>query len=104
MEMNDVPLGTLIYGDQKNYPGSGLKTQHAKEGSSHNSPLGLSISLLSQINTIYRVPVNHPNMTLGASEAKFVFDTVAIAISAMVTDAYARYQASKKAATDSNTP
>lgn len=103
VEMNDVPIGTLIYGDQKTYPGSGLKTQHAKEGGSHDSPLGLTISLLSQINAIYRVPVNHPEMNLDAIEAKFVFDTAAIAISAMVTDAFARYQASKKSAATSGT-
>jgi hypothetical protein len=98
VELNDVPLGTLIYGDQKNYPGSGLLTQHAKEGSSHESPLGLIISLLSQINAIYRRPIMHPKMSLGANEAKFVFDTAAIAISAMVTDALTRYKASQKAA------
>lgn len=96
--LTDVPIGTLIYGDQKNHPGSGLVVQHAKEGNSHESQLGLAISLLSQINAIYRRPIMHPKMSLGAIEAKFVFDTAAIAISAMVTDALTRYQANKKAA------
>jgi hypothetical protein len=93
VELKDVPLGKLIYGDPKSYPNSGLRTQHAKEGSSHDDALGLIISLLSQINAIYRRPIMHPEMSLSAAKAKFVFDTAAIAISAMVTDAVDRLQA-----------
>jgi hypothetical protein len=96
VELNDVPLGTLIYGHQKDYPGSGLKTQHTREGGSHESPLGLTISLLSQLNAIYRCPIMHPKMSLGPNEAKFVFDTAAIVISAMVTDTVERFNRKKK--------
>jgi hypothetical protein len=101
--LDDVPLGTLIYGDKK-IPNSGLKTQHAKEGNSHEQPLGLIVSLLSQINAIYRRPIMHPDMSLPANKAKFVFDTSAIAISAMVTDAIARFMAKKKADADMPSP
>jgi len=49
------------------------------------------------MNAIYRRPIMHPNMSLGATTAKFVFDTSAIAISAMVTDAIARFAKKQKA-------
>jgi len=98
VDLDDVPLGTLIYGDKKNYPDSGLRTQYAKEGSLQDSPLGLVVSLLSQLNLIYRIPIMHPKMQLGANKAKFVFDTAAIAISAMVEDAIARFVEKQKAA------
>jgi hypothetical protein len=104
VSLTDVPLGTLIYGDQKNYPNSGLRTQHAKEGNSHDSPLGLVVSLLSQINAIYRRPIMHPDMALEEQTAKFVFDTSAIAISAMVTDALTRFAEKEKAADAAKTP
>jgi hypothetical protein len=92
VELSDVPLGTLIYGNQKDYPGSGLRPQYVKEGSPNDSPLGLIISLLSQINAIYRIPLMHPKMSLKSYTAKFVFDTSAIAISAMVTDTIERFK------------
>lgn len=95
VELTDVPIGTLIHGDQKKYPGSGLQIQHNKEGGSNENPLGLIISLLSQINAIYRRPIMHPEMSLGRDRAKFVFDTAAIAISAMVTDAVVRFAKKK---------
>lgn len=40
----------------------------------------------------------HPKMQLGANKAKFVFDTAAIAISAMVEDATTRFIEKEKAA------
>jgi hypothetical protein len=98
IDLTEVPLGTLIYGDQKKYPGSGLRTQYTKEGSLHESQLGLIVSLLSQMNAIYRIPVMHPKMVLHAHTAKFVFDTSAIVISAMVTDAIERSVEKDKAA------
>jgi hypothetical protein len=102
--LTDVPLGTLIYGDLKNHPNSGLRTQHAKEGNSHDDPLGLIISLLSQINAIYRRPIMHPEMSLTPAKAKFVFDTAAIAISAMVENAVARFVEKQKAAKAQTAP
>lgn len=98
VELVDVPIGTLIYGDLKNHPNSGLKTQHAKEGGSHESQLGLIISLLSQMNTIYRRPLMHPDMLLGQTSAKVVFDTAAIAISTMAADKVVRWKAAQTAA------
>jgi hypothetical protein len=95
VDLADVPLGTLIYGDNKT---SGLRTQYINEGSKHDSPLGLAVSLLLQLNHIYRIPVMHPKMQLSANKAKFVFDTAAIAISAMVEDAVTRFTEKEKAA------
>jgi hypothetical protein len=95
VSLTDVPLGTLIYGD-KNSPGSGLKKTHQQQGSSHDDPLGLIISLLCQINAIYRRPIMHPNMSLDAPKAKFVFDMAALAISAMVTDDFDRFVKKRK--------
>jgi len=80
------------------------ETQHAKEGNSHDDPLGLIISLLSQINAIYRRPIMHPEMSLTPAKAKFVFDTAAIAISAMVENAVARFVEKQKAAKAQTAP
>lgn len=79
----DVPLGPLINGSRDV---TGLRDQWVAEGSPNDSPLGLIISMLLQINKIYRSPIMHPEMTLDKEEAKHLFDTAAIAISAMVAD------------------
>jgi hypothetical protein len=97
VELWEVPLGTLINGNQTKCPGSGLKPQWVKEGSANDSQLGLAISLLSQINAIYRRPLMHPEMTLDYDTAKLVFDLAAIVISTMVTDGFSRFTARQKA-------
>ncbi len=93
VEMTDVPLWVLIDGDQKTFPGSGLRGQHEKEGSPQDSQLGLVIALLAYLNKIYRRPIMHPEMTLNHETAKEVFDATAIAISAMVADGEHRREA-----------
>lgn len=98
VKMDDVPIGILISGDQKNYPGSGLRLQHTKEGGAADSPLSLIISLLANINKLYRCPIMHPEMTLDHEQAKQVFDLAANAISAIIDDGLNRFQAKKKAA------
>ncbi len=64
----------------------GLRDQWKKEGSRNDSPIALIISLLSTISQIYRNPIMHPEMVLDAETAKQVFDTAALAISAMTED------------------
>lgn len=97
VSLGQVPIGTIINGNQKEFPGSGLKLQHAEEGSTNDSPLGLVISLLSQVNAIYRRPVMHPQMILDFDMAKLVFDLSAVVISTMVADGHERLKRLKEA-------
>jgi hypothetical protein len=71
----------------------GLRVQWKKEGAKDDSPLMLIITLLSFINQIYRNPIMHPEMTLNLTKAKLVFDSAALAISAMVEDREHRQKA-----------
>jgi hypothetical protein len=64
----------------------GLRDQWKKEGARDDAPLLLIITLLSSITQIYRNPIMHPEMTLTLTQAKQVFDTAALVISAMVED------------------
>ena len=95
--LNDVPLGAIINGDSQT-KGSGLRAQYKKEGEKADSPLGLIISMLAQLNKIYRCPIMHPDMTLGAEEARIVFNLASIAISTIVEDGARRLNAQAKAA------
>jgi hypothetical protein len=95
ISLDDVPLGSIINGDNQK-KGSGLKAQYKIEGEKSDSPLGLIISMLSQLNKIYRCPIMHPEMTLDAEEARLVFNLASIAISAIVEDGAKRSQAQAK--------
>ena len=81
----DWTLDPLINGnDGRNQ--FGLRNQWKEEGSKNDSPLLLIISLLTSVAQIYRNPIMHPEMTLDLEQAKQVFDTAALVISAMVED------------------
>jgi hypothetical protein len=71
----------------------GLRDQWKKEGTRDDSPLLMIITLLKSITQIYRNPIMHPEMTLGIDQAKQVFDTAALLISAMVEDRVNRQKA-----------
>ena len=88
--LDDVPLGALINGSNKK---GGLKPQYILEGEKSDSPLGLIVSMLAQLNKIYRCPIMHPEMTLDAESARIVFNLASIAISAIVEDGARRLQA-----------
>lgn len=64
----------------------GLRDAWKSEGAREDSPLLLIITLLTSISQIYRNPIMHPEMVLDESSSKQVFDTTALAISAMVAD------------------
>jgi hypothetical protein len=72
----------------------GLRDQWKKEGQRDDSPLLLIITLLKSIAQIYRNPIMHPEMVLTQHEAKHVFDTAGLVISAMVEDRTKREQQS----------
>lgn len=96
--MNNPGVGAIINGDNR-VPGSGLRTQFAKEGSKNDSPLGLIISTLSHVNKIYRVKITHPDMTLDYDTAKHVFDLAATALSALAEDGNDRFMKANAAKT-----
>jgi len=73
----------------------GLRDQWKKEGARDDSQLLLIMTLLSSINQIYRNPIMHPEMTLNLTQAKLVFDTAALVISAMVEDRKKREEVKK---------
>jgi hypothetical protein len=81
----DWTLNPLINGNSGKKQ-IGLRDQWKKEGARDDSPLMLIISLLTSITQIYRNPIMHPEMTLNPEQAKLVFDTAALVISAMVED------------------
>lgn len=99
VELNEAPLGALISGDDR-VKGSGLKKKYAEEGSPADSQLGLIISMLSQLNKIYRCRIMHPDMTLDYDEAKQVFDITAMAVSAIIEDGAKRSAEQAKAAAE----
>ena len=85
----DWTLNTVINGNSGKGQ-VGLRDQWKKEGAKDDSPLLLIIALLTSINQIYRNPIMHPEMVLNLDTAKQVFDTAALAISAMVADCVRR--------------
>jgi hypothetical protein len=97
VDADTATLGALIKGDDR-FKGSGLEKQHLKEGGKADSPLGLIISLLSQLTKIYRNPIMHPEMTLDYDTAKMVFDLAAITVSVIVDDGVKRSSEKSKAA------
>lgn len=64
----------------------GLRDQWKSEGAKDDSQLLLIITLLKSVAQIYRNPIMHPEMVLNEDTAKQIFDTAALAISAMVRD------------------
>lgn len=81
----DWTLNTVINGNSGKGQ-FGLRDRWKKEGAKDESHLLLIITLLSSVTQVYRNPIMHPEMTLDIEKAKLVFDTSALAISAMVDD------------------
>jgi hypothetical protein len=94
--LQNIPLSPII-NERKDFVG--LRKQWEDEGSKNDSPLGLIISTLSHVNSIYRNPIMHPEMVLTYDLAKQVFDISAIAISEMVADGCQRAEEKKEKTT-----